>query len=164
MLLFPSPLLSITFFSIWRIPGYLRSLKLGAREQQKPEARTSCLKDGDTPGQSAVGRMRQSYPCHLPGAPTVSRLQMRSIRVYGSVCEVLLLSTQGYWELWVPRTAIRLFCVLRLAREGRAEAARRSNSSRLPARAVWSLLWLLSASSLSPLALCNPHYSSVIPF
>lgn len=51
MLLFLSPLLSITLFSIWRISSYLRALKPGIGEQQKPEARTSCLKDRDMPGE-----------------------------------------------------------------------------------------------------------------
>lgn len=78
ILLFLSPLLSITLFSIWSIPSYVRSLKPGTREQQKPEARTSCLKDGDVPGESAGGGMGQSYLGHLPGAPIFITLQMRS--------------------------------------------------------------------------------------
>lgn len=55
MLLFLSPLSSITLFSIWRISSYLRSLKPGIGEQQKLEASTSCLKDRDMPGENAVG-------------------------------------------------------------------------------------------------------------
>lgn len=139
------------FFNVWFMPGS----KLGSVINWRPCLRKRVFWNFQGPW--IPSRIAHSNS----GTPP---LLLTKIRVYSSVCEVLLLSTQGYWELWVPRTAIRLFCVLRLAREGRAEAARRSNSSRLPARAVWSLLWLLSASSLSPLALCNPHYSSVIPF
>lgn len=62
MLLFSSPCLSITLFSIGRISGGLKSLKPGTGEQQKPEARTSCLKDGDMSGDSEVGWMdRATY-------------------------------------------------------------------------------------------------------
>lgn len=52
----------------------------GARNKTaaEPEARTSCLRDRDTPAESAVGWMGQSYLCRMPGALTFIRLEMGS--------------------------------------------------------------------------------------
>jgi hypothetical protein len=49
------------------------------REAQKPEARTSCLKDGDMPRESAVRRVEQSClcPCLEPQALLDFRLDQK---------------------------------------------------------------------------------------
>lgn len=68
----------------------------------------------------------------------------------------------AYQECCIPRTAVRQFCILRLAREWLLETAGHGKRA-VAARRARSFLWLHHPLSLA-LAPCNLLYSMGIPF